>query len=390
MKQILFLFAVLLKTALSAHAQSTFNLDSLIASKATNFSGGNQFSGKSWDHLVERARSTGYVLIGEDHFISEVPLFTRALMQNLKVDNYICEMDQWTLDIFRDQIRSLTDARLQSWISANYNGFSFFQKKNEFDLLPFLLKRNVNLIGIEQVGLTWTTMSFQYLVDKGSQKNRKFYELMRDSSSIVNNVFLTDQSKPFFFQSACFNTTMAKLDRSAMSKDELALTTALIESAEIYKTGSHRRRIKLMQANMMSQYPHAFKGKKNVLKFGANHTIKGESYLPVIDIGTTAHIMAQAENMDSYHILIMPKAGSQAGFLGGSSSISLDDEPYRSLKPLFEKCSSTEWSMVDLEGIRSEVRKNKIAIKDPFLEKTLMGYDVLVVIPSATPAESLR
>jgi hypothetical protein len=145
-----------------------------------------------------------------------------------------------------------------------------------------------------------------------------------------------------------------------------------------------------MQGNLLENYPQTLKGKKNLFKFGANHTIRGESYLPVYDIGTTAHILAQAENQDSYHILILPKAGEQAGFLKGSNPIDLNDGLYQSLMQLLNKASDSEWTSINLETIRSEVKKRKYAINNPLLEKTINGYDVLVVIPVATAAKAIR
>jgi len=381
---------ILVQVAHLSLAQSHLNFDSLIITSATTFKGGKQFDGKGWDQLVERAQHTNYVLIGEDHFIEEIPVFTQALMQQLKVDNYICEIDQWMANILVKRINTLTGPQLDKWISDNYNGFSFFQKKNEFELMRYLVKQKINVIGIEQVGLMSTTIIFQYLTETGAQKNRRLYEIMRDSSAVSNDKFFKDQSKPFFLSTVFFASTIEKLDKSSMKPDESELVGALVRSADIYKTGSHRNRIKLMQSNLMENYPQPLKGEKNLFKFGANHSMKGESYLPVYDIGTTAHVLAQSENQDSYHILILPKAGNQAGFLNGVNAVDLADEPYKSLKTLFDRSSDSEWTFIDLEKIRSILRKWDYTTGSPFLEKTIYGYDALVVIPHSTAADAIR
>lgn len=376
--------------AFTAVAQSKLNFDSLITANAVTFEGGAQFSGKGWDHLVGKSKRTNYVLIGEDHFISEVPLFTQAFAKQMKPDNYLCELDPWMMKLFTSRITRSTPAQLDAWVTANYMGFSFFQKKNEFGLMRSLIDQKVNLIGTEQVGLMSTSILYQYLSETGSPKNRKLYEVLRDSSTAINNRCFADLSKPFFMIVPFFKETMAKLDKASMKPEELALTEAMLRSAGIYNTGSHRERIKLMQQHMMELYPQVIKGKKNLFKYGANHTIKGESYLPVYDLGTTANILAQAENEDSYHIMILPKSGEQAGFLGGKNPIDFTEGIYASLKPFFDKASATDWTTIDLEAVRAAVRKNKYEITDKILEKTIFGYDALVVIPVATPAEALR
>ncbi len=370
-------------------AQPKLNFDSLLAANAYPFKGTTTFAGKGWDHIIAKSKRTNYVLIGEDHFISEVPLFTQAFAQEIRPDNYICEIDQWMLDIFRAKF-SLPVTQLDAWVSANYNGFSFFQKKNEFELLRYLNSRKVNLIGAEQVGLMSTTILFQYLYETGSPGNKKWYQALRDSSDVVNKKFFADFSKPFFMGTAYFKDTMGKLDKSSMKPGERSLVDAMIRSAAIYSTQSHRDRVKLIQQDVLAHYPQTLKGKKNLFKYGANHTIKGESYLPVYDVGTTAHMLAQAENQDSYHILVLPKAGQQAGFLSGKNDIDMNEGIMAALKPLLEKASATDWTTFDLEAVRSAIRKSRYPITDKMLERTLFGYDALVVIPVATAAEPVR
>lgn len=382
--------ALLVLTTFTVVAQPKFNLDSLINANATTFKGGVQFSGKGWDQLVEKSKRTNYILIGEDHFISEVPVFTQAFATQIKPANYICEVDPWMMNIFTSKITKSNATQLNTWIAANYNGFSFFQKQGEFDLMRSLLNQKVNLIGTEQVGLMSTTILYQYLIETGSAKNKKLYQSMHDSSAVNNDKFFADTSKPFFMVTPYFAEGMAKLDKTSMNPDELALTDAMVRSAGIYTTGSHRERIKLMQQHLLGLYPQDLKGKKNLFKFGANHTMKGESYLPVYDIGTTANIMAQAENQDSYHILVLPKSGEQAGFLDGKNPIDFNDGLFGALKPLLEKASATEWTTFDLEVIRSAIRRKSFPITDKTFEKTILGYDALVVIPVATAAETVK
>jgi hypothetical protein len=124
--------------------------------------------------------------------------------------------------------------------------------------------------------------------------------------------------------------------------------------------------------------------------FGANHTMKGESYLPVYDIGTTANIFSQAEGQDSYHIIVLPKSGKQAGFITGSGDLDMNDGIFRSLMVLLDKASATEWTTINLEPIRTAIRKQNFIITDDILKKTMYGYDALVVIPVATAAEAVR
>ncbi len=74
----------------------------------------------------------------------------------------------------------------------------------------------------------------------------------------------------------------------------------------------------------------------------------------------------------------------------GSNPIQLTEEPYACLKPFFQKSSDTDWTFIDFEKVRAAIRKKEFALNNPVLEKTIAGYDALVVIPVASPAEAIR
>jgi len=376
-----FLFAIQAKSQL---------LDSLILANRAYFKLENTFSGQGWNQLMERVNQSHYVLIGEDHFIHEVPLFTKALIDASSFQNYVAEMDPWMMQIFKEKITGLNAAQLQQWIDSNYNCFSFFQKQPDFDLLTSLIQKKVNLLGLEQICLTSTSVIFQYLYETGSKQHREKYAHLRDSSLAVNELFFKDLSKPFFFLTASFSNQMSTLDQGVMHRDEKEVFDALQISQKIYAAGSHSQRIKLMQQNFMKFYEPYMKGKRSLFRFGANHALKGESYLPVYDIGTTAHVVAQSEQVESYHILVLPKSGNKAGFLNGIDPVDMSDDLLASLTPFFASASDTAWTFIPLDKIRKVLYSKRHHISNINLEKTIKGYDAIVIIPEATPAKALR
>lgn len=389
MKQRIVTFLLWILLSLSVNAQSIF-LDSLIRSNTITFQYKEGFSGKGWDQLIDRIRQANYVLIGEDHFIQEIPVFTRAIVTSSSFDNYVAEIDPWMMKIFHDKITSLSALQLNAWIDSNYNGFSFFQKKPDFELLQELVQRKIRLLGTEQIALMSTSIIFQELVERGNINNRKIYTLLRDSSKVINDRFFKDQSQPFFMNTATFTNQMAKLNRSAMNAYEKDIIIALEKSQKIYSTGSHSERIRLMQHQLMNVYTTALKGKRSLFRFGANHSMKGESFLPVYDIGTTAHVLAQSEYKESYHLLVLPKSGTQAGFLTGENNIDLNDPLYKALQPLLKQASDHEWTFIPLDKVRKAITKSKYLIAESMLYKAIMGYDGIVVIPKSTAAPALR
>lgn len=365
-------------------------LDSAIMKNKNTFQFQHQFKGEGWNKLMAKVATANYVMIGEDHFISEIPLFTRAIIEEQQFDNYVAEMDPWMLQIFYNKISQLPAEKLNQWISDHYNEFSFFQKKNEFELLPLLMQRNIRLLGTEQIGLMSTTSIFEYLMEKGNKDHKAMYTLLRDSSAAISQRFFTDLRQPHFMKTKVFTQYMNKLDTTKMGQEEAAIVEDLWKSQSIYKTENHNERIRLMQKYLFQHHNEYLKGKKNLFKFGANHCMKGESYIPVYDIGTTAHVMALSENTNSYHILILPKKGKQAGFLNGEHAIETNSGLFKELLPLFNQASDTDWTFIELDAVRKELYNKKYKLNSNYLEKTIKGYDAIVIIPESTPAAAIR
>jgi hypothetical protein len=72
------------------YAQTSL-MDSLIQNNYSTFkkNNNNAFDGKGWITLQDEIRNNNSVLLGEQHFTSEIPYFTNALVNNVKFDNYI-------------------------------------------------------------------------------------------------------------------------------------------------------------------------------------------------------------------------------------------------------------------------------------------------------------
>jgi hypothetical protein len=76
-------------------SQNTVAKDSLLTTLAKQ---NTQYStiqnqtptGLGWDKMLERAKASNSVLIGEDHFFNEIPIFVSALTKAVKFDNFFC------------------------------------------------------------------------------------------------------------------------------------------------------------------------------------------------------------------------------------------------------------------------------------------------------------
>jgi hypothetical protein len=61
----------------------------------------------------------------------------------------------------------------------------------------------------------------------------------------------------------------------------------------------------------------------------------------------------------------------------------LDDDD-KFIQPFVDGAGNEGWTVFDLRNLRGE------AISDPSLKRLVLGYDLLVLIPEATPAMQIR
>lgn len=62
----------------------------------------------------------------------------------------------------------------------------------------------------------------------------------------------------------------------------------------------------------------------------------------------------------------------------------LDDDDYKFMKPFVDAAGSEGWTVFDLRKLRGE------SISDPSLQRLVLGYDLLVLVPEATAATQIR
>jgi hypothetical protein len=186
-----------------------------------------------------------------------------------------------------------------------------------------------------------------------------------------------------------------------------ALIDALIKSRDIYQKNmngsgydSNRERALLMKSNFANDYKQATRAEgappKVLLKTGAWHMYKGINPLRNNDMGNFVAELADGQGTTSLHIMILGVKGSQLRFAGighpyqaGNFNLAEDkDSDFLFLKPMFDNLESPGWTMFDLRGLRKGFRSLDPVNKE--MERLIFGYDLLVLIPNATPSKQIQ
>jgi len=372
--------------------------DSLIAEFAKNnvstFSKNeNSFTGSGWEKIIEQAKKSDNVLIGEMHFTNEIPAFFSALTAEIKFDNFFVEIDPYSAKILETKIKTLSAGELKKYRSNYGNTFSFYALEPEFNLLQQSIKSNTKIFGTDQISSVADRLICSELQKTTkSPEAKKIYKIIEDSSKVYFDKFLKSKGSPegfpFYFFTNEFQKNLTDLSALKLSREEISVIESMRLSAKIYQEQSHHLRIQLMKNELMKVYPE-WDDKKNLFKYGANHLAKGESLLKIYDIGNVVNNIADSKFKNSLHIMIVGKSGSQGSPFKDfpEQKITENDNYVKPLIPLLKTVNGEDWHCFNMAPLREALEQNKIVVNDVELSRIIEGYDFVIVIPTVTASK---
>ncbi|MBB6270044.1 hypothetical protein HDF26_000471 [Pedobacter cryoconitis] len=352
-----------------SYAQTTL-MDSLIQKNYSTFkkNNNNAFEGKGWITLLDEISKNNSVLLGESHFSNEVPYFTNAIINNIKFDNYILEIDPYTINTISAKIKSLSPAELDKFRNESGSALSFLQGEAEFDLFKNIVQQNIKPYGTEQISLFSDRLLLSELSKQSKNaKAKEIYKQMIANSAAYD----TKNNTTFYlFSDDCLAkmNALSALDLSANEKEQLE---ALKLSRELYLNRIHRLRVQYIKHLVFEKFPE-WKDKKNLFKFGANHMPKGESLMEVFDIGNLVSNIEEANYRKSLHIMVIGKEEGET---------LADLAQYKSFLTVVK---DDNWYVYDLRPLKQAISKKKLKVENLELERIIKGYDYLVFIPKIT------
>lgn len=385
--KIIYLVILILFTQ-SIKAQET--LSSILKENTQTFSlEDNKFKGKGWNQVLSEVKSHNNILIGEDHFFNEIPLFITQINNEIKFDNFFCEIDPYLGKILESKIKKLSNSDLSKFTSSFNNTFSFYALEPEFDLLKKLVKSGTKIIGTDQIILLSDRLIVSELKQKSKNKTAKSIYSEIEKESAIHFDQIIKGGTPYFLTEE-FTKQLNKLESLELSFYERTVLKDLKLSQKIYSNGNHHLRIQLMKHNLMKNYI-SIPNSKNLYKYGANHLPKGESLLKIQDIGNLVSNIADSQFETSLHIMIIGKNGIQGVPINGMENQKLDpnSNDLKHYKVFFDTMDQNKWYVFNNKEILKKITLNKIKIENKTLERVLKGYDYFIIIPKVTPATFL-
>ncbi len=380
-----------LTTFLTAQSSSDkgITLTSLIKEHSKKFQcSAGRFVGEGWTAIIEETKKHKHVLIGEDHFFNEIPLFVSKIAEANSFDNFFCEIDPISAKLIEKQLKTASETALRSYIQKYGSTFSFFALSPEMEMLKQLVSADTKVFGTDQVVLMADRLISASLKEvTKSETARAIYQSIEEESKAKFEQLAAGKGEPYFFSDS-FVDQLKTLESLNLSETEREGIKAMKLSQKIYMENNHRLRIQLMKHNLMQEMDHILNG-KNLYKYGAIHAGKGESLLGGFDIGNVVHNIAESQFESSLHIMIVGKDGMQGGSFKGDPDKKLDPSkgPLKALQPFFEAVEGDkDWVVFNTARILRAAKRQKLQLENRTLRILVSNYDYLVIIPKVTAA----
>lgn len=333
----------------------------------------DSFSGQGWEILLKRIHEAKSILIGETHFTNEVPYFTNAIVDAVNFDNYFHEIDPYSNQIIAAKIKTSSSNNLDQFVKEYHTNFSFLEIEKDFALFEKIVRSDIQTFGIEQISLFSDRLIISTLNKKSiNQQAKEIYAQMIQNSK---NLAIKEEKEFYLFSDDCLHKIDSLL-QLRLSKEERKQIEDLKLSREIYLNRNHPLRIQLMKKQVLAAMPNWI-NKKNLFKFGAYHTPKGESLLEIFDIGNLVHTIEDAHFRSSLHIML----------IGKSEQENMDD--LKLYDSFLKVVNSDDWHCFDLKPLQMVISENKLKIENPMLLRIIKGNDYLIYVPKFTRSKSM-
>jgi hypothetical protein len=365
---------------------------------------GGQFSGVGWEKLQQAIKQSQFVLIGEDHGLAEIPLFTAAVAEVLEPKAFVAEIDRY-------QAKELNQLAAKPGLPTVYQrqypfALSFYSWTEEYQLAQALHAQKVPVLGIDQLGYGYAGRLFERMADLARQKTAKAYLKQRAASYLAYDYRLyeqggKDRSRMSSLPSSAVDSLLAITAKERPEVQRMAHDFAA--SYAIYRTyasrsplpnglSGHQARVNLMKRNLLEEVQPYRQGPQQQLpkllfKFGDNHMARTLSpWSAVTDVGSLVQNLADIQDQTSLHIMVIAKQGTQNAhdtFDHSKNIEPLTSENYPFMMAFLNQ-TTNGWNVVDLSPARRALINGKLQVQDARLERTILGFDYVVVISEAS------
>ncbi len=392
-----------------AHAQP--GLTDRIAQRATENRhrlafDGSHFSGPAYDLLLQEGRAAQYFCIGEEHGIAENPKLAGQLFAELGYDKACVEISPPMASELDRAARGGVDG-LRTLFADPGAQVAFFGMREESEWLAAV--RAARLGRAQAIwGLDYEVGGDRRLIANLKAKPKPAAAVaalgaLEAASGASWAQYASTRSPQYIFSFsgdpalvAAVRAAWPNADREASWMLNTLEETLTINRYWVQGEGwrSNQRRADFNRSNLRRYW--AAEGERNpkvMFKFGSSHMVRGLSHTQVFDIGTHVSERAELMGQKSFHVCVLPGAGSQHAQFDPSAWTyrPADAGTYidEGMAPLMSAAYSDAFTLIDLRPIRPLAFGARHKALDADLVRTIHGFDALLVLTGSTASANL-
>lgn len=371
------------------------NFDKLL--EANSFPISHDFTGAGWNHLIHKGIEADYFLVGEEHGIREIPVITKELFKSLHSEGYkyfAIETGPISAELITNLLEK-DEKAVDEFFTRYPFSIPFYSWKEELELLRTvgkLSKTDRTFWGLDQEFILAARPLFDryknsfsdpsYLEGEVSKAHAGYRKIVEQRQQ--DGIWLVNQNEE----------SWAHLRNLAATPEAMQLIEELKKSSDIYNlffSGKSHENNEARVDNFISlfeNYQSESDDGKVMIKMGSTHTMKGESFFGVHDLGD---YLAGQSHKKTFHLAMVPISGFQNKYV-----------PFLDKKTLKTPIDhAISGSLIDFAaGVISQ--ENVVLLdtspfheylddlpEDKNLRKFILGYDAILFIPNATPSTFL-
>lgn len=289
--------------------------------------------------LEDAASQSRYFLVGEQHGIADVIEFTHALYRQIQPMGY----DWYVTEVGPVSAVRLATLASQATIAKPFEKFyqrfpfaiPFAVYAEEVSLLRAVRRlspvRPQSILGIDQEFVLSVAMhlqrlealsdnqQFKAMLRNARKRERKEYaEIVSSGNPESGETILMAEDEQITIDSLLSMFTEA-------GSQQNGIASALADSRRIYRlfyqgqfNENNQQRAALMATyfeRWREQIEAEYEAPRYLFKLGANHIARDLSVLNVEDIGKTVASLAEAQDSQSFHLLVLALSGTQNAWL---------------------------------------------------------------------------
>lgn len=348
--------------------------------------------------IAQVSQGSQFILIGEQHGIKEVGIFTNAifnLVHNHGFNTLCIETDVLAAKKINEIAASEAPLKFAKTLDQKFPlAIPFYNNASDYDLFVNVVSKGGDIWGIDQTFMAQFRLNFDHLSNHTTNSSlKKMTGELKNKAQLAFEEAFKNQSFGDMFIYKYSDALHDSLLATGPNPEETEILNQLKKTREIYGYYATKQyyqnnnvRGLLMKSNFNAYYKEALKSNptpKVVFKLGATHATRGLSMTKIYDVSNYLSELAVFNAMRSLHFMV---AGIAGNALEGNPFKENPVAKFDNTKQLPEELQELvvgldeKYMVLHLEPLRE---KSYGDLFSENLKTFIFNFDVLVLVNNA-------